>query len=61
MGNTLSFLTSLYHSGFKADVEQIFAKVCSDRRRRPRTPVSRAGEGEKRQRRVKEPPEKKTA
>jgi hypothetical protein len=45
-GHTLSFLTSLYHSSFKPYVEQTFAKICTDRRRRPRTPASRAGAGE---------------
>lgn len=60
-GNTLSFLTSLYHGGFKADVEQTFAKICTDRRRRQRASASRNGAGEKWQQRVKEPQKKKAA
>ena len=36
-GNTLSFLASLYHGGFKTDVEQTFKKICTDRRGRRRT------------------------
>ena len=60
-GHTLSFLTSLYHSSFKPYVEQTLAKICTDRRRRPRAPTSCDGAGEKRQRRMKEPPKKKAA
>ena len=60
-GNMLSFLTSLYHGGFKADVEQTVAKIYTDRRRRPRTPASRDGADEKRQQRMKVLPKEKEA
>jgi len=44
-GNTLSFMASLYHGGFKTYVEQTFTNICTDRRRRRRTTASheRAG------------------
>ena len=44
-GNTLSFMASLYHGGFKTYVEQTFKKICTDRRGRRCTPASheRAG------------------
>ena len=35
-GNTLSFMASLYHGGFKTYVEQTFKKICTDRRGRRR-------------------------
>ena len=52
-GKTLSFLTSLYHGGFKEYVEQTFAKIGTDRRRRPRPPTTHSGAGDQWQWQVK--------
>ena len=42
-GTTLSFLTSLYHCGFKTYIEQTFTNICTNRRGRPRATAPHNG------------------
>jgi hypothetical protein len=44
-GNTLSFMASLYHGGFKTYVGQTFTNICTNRRGRPRATASYDGDG----------------